>query len=110
MGAEEAYRKYAEELIRFATALVGPSDAGDVVSGALLGCVASRGWPSVRDPRAYLFQAVLNEAKQVRRSAMRRAAREARSEGLLRDVQERSASGRVLGPSRLVCDSALSWC
>ena len=39
--------------------------------------MASPAWLSVRDPRAYLFQAVLNEAKQMRRSAIRRAAREA---------------------------------
>jgi RNA polymerase sigma factor (sigma-70 family) len=78
---EEAYRKYGEELIRFATGLVGPWDAGDVVSGAVEGCIASPAWVSVRDPRAYLFQSVLNEARQVRRSAIRRAAREARAVG-----------------------------
>jgi RNA polymerase sigma factor (sigma-70 family) len=76
---EEAYRRYAEELTRFATGLVGPSDAPDVVSAATLRCFTSEGWPAVSDQRAYLFRAVLNEARQVHRSSRRRARREAKT-------------------------------
>jgi RNA polymerase sigma factor (sigma-70 family) len=75
----EAYRKYSEELIRFATGLVGPSDASDIVSGAIAGCIGSQSWSSVRDPRSYLFRCVLNEARQMRRTDLRRRAREARA-------------------------------
>jgi RNA polymerase sigma factor (sigma-70 family) len=76
---DEAYRKYADELTRFATGLVGPHDASDIVSSALLRCLSSGSWESVRDERSYLYKAVLNRARQVRRSSLRRAAREARS-------------------------------
>jgi RNA polymerase sigma factor (sigma-70 family) len=80
-SAEDVYRKYADDLTRFATGLVGPSDAGDVVSGALLACVTSRGWGEVQDHRAYLHRAVLNQARHLRRSSRRRTAREQRTAG-----------------------------
>jgi RNA polymerase sigma factor (sigma-70 family) len=72
------YEKYADELIRFATALVGPSDAADILSMAVLRVFASRRWPDVHNQRAYLTRAVLNEARMNHRSAMRRRAREHR--------------------------------
>jgi RNA polymerase sigma-70 factor (ECF subfamily) len=75
---EELYGKHAEALTRFATGLVGPSDAPDVVSEAVLRCMASARWMTVRDARPYLYRAVLNQARQSHRSAMRRAARDAR--------------------------------
>jgi RNA polymerase sigma factor (sigma-70 family) len=75
---EAVYEKYAEGLIRFATALVGPTDAADVLSTAVLRCFGSPGWANVRDHRAYLTRAVLNEARMHYRSTMRRRAREER--------------------------------
>ena len=75
---EEIYVKYAEDLTRFATGLVGPGEAADVVSSAVLGCLWSERWSFVEDQRAYLFRAVMNEARRSHRGAMRRAAREAR--------------------------------
>ena len=72
------YEKYAEELTRFATGLVGPHDAGDVVSMAIVRAFGSPAWDGVRDHRAYLYRAVLNEARMNHRSTMRRRAREAR--------------------------------
>jgi RNA polymerase sigma factor (sigma-70 family) len=79
LDLEEAYRKYSDELIRFATGLVGPSDASDIVSSAMASCIGSQSWGSVRDPRRYLFRSVLNEARQAKRSDLRRVAREARA-------------------------------
>ena len=76
-GVAEAYEKHAEDLIRFSTGLVGPTDAADVVSAALLRSFGSQVWPTVRDHRAYLFKAVLNQARMTHRGAMRRRAREA---------------------------------
>ncbi len=76
---EEIYSKYADGLVRFATGLVGPSDAADVVSTAVLRALWSRGWADVRNPQAYLYQAVLNESKMHHRSTMRRRAREHRA-------------------------------
>jgi RNA polymerase sigma-70 factor (ECF subfamily) len=80
---EELYGKHAEELIRFATTLVGPSLAEDVVANAVVRAMTAPAWPSVTEPRAYLFRSVLNEARGLGRSNRRRAHREevaARSE------------------------------
>jgi RNA polymerase sigma-70 factor (ECF subfamily) len=76
---EEVYSKYAGELIRFATGLVGPWDAEDVLSGAVISAMYSRHWPTVKNPRAYLYRSVLNEALQAQRSAASRRVREIRT-------------------------------
>lgn len=76
MTDEEIYRKYAEDLVRFATGLVGPFDAQDVVADACLRAFRSRGWPQVRNPRAYLYRSVLNHARSHYRSTLRRRVRE----------------------------------
>jgi len=76
---ERIYRKHAEELIRFATFLVGPSEAPDVVIDAVLRAFASPAWPGVTQPRAYLFRSVLNEARCRQRSDSRRHRREQRA-------------------------------
>lgn len=73
---EELFTKHAEALTRFATGIVGPHDAEDVVSSAFLSCVEGRRWPGVLDKRAYLFRAVFNQARGVQRSAWRRRRRE----------------------------------
>ena len=72
----EFLEKHADELTRFATAVVGPSEAPDVVSEAFLHCVASRRWPTLSDRRAYLYRAVLNEALATHRSLTRRRQRD----------------------------------
>jgi len=74
----EIYRKHADELVRFASGLVGPSDAGDVLSSAVLRTFTSPAWPSVTNRRAYLYRAVLNEARMWRRSQGRRLVRDDR--------------------------------
>ncbi len=79
MTPEEAFRKHTEELTRFASGLVGPSDAHDVVADGCLKAFASAKWSSLDNPRAYLYRAVLNQARMVSRSAIRRRARELRA-------------------------------
>jgi RNA polymerase sigma-70 factor (ECF subfamily) len=81
MDAEngEIYEKYSEELTRFATFLVGPSDSPDVVVDAALGAFASRDWPVVREQRAYLYRAVLNRARMHARGERRRRTYEQRA-------------------------------
>ena len=75
----EAYRKYSEDLVRFATGLVGPSDGPDLVSAAMVNVLASRSWETVQNERAYLYAAVLNEARHHHRLTMRRRASEVRA-------------------------------
>ena len=74
----EVYGKYADELVRFATGVVGPDDAPDAVSTAVLRTFTSPAWPSVTNHRAYLYRAVLNECRQIERSHRRRVGREQR--------------------------------
>lgn len=75
----ELYEKYAGELVRFATGLVGPTDAADVVADTFVRVLGSRSWPDVDQQRAYLYRALLNEVRMRHRSTMRRRAREIRA-------------------------------
>jgi RNA polymerase sigma factor (sigma-70 family) len=75
----EIYRKHADELTRFATGLVGPTHAPDVVSEAVLRVMNSEPWLRVVDRRAYLFRCVYNEAARFHRATGRRRAREERA-------------------------------
>lgn len=76
---EEPWRKYAEELIRLATFLVGPSDAEDLVVSSYLRAVTSRQWGGVVNHRAFLFRALTNDAANHHRSIARRRTRETRA-------------------------------
>ncbi|MFC2153361.1 RNA polymerase sigma factor [Actinomycetota bacterium] len=83
MGSEitraEVYGKYADDLVRFATGLVGPADGPDVVSDAMVKVLWSDHWGEIRNHRAYLYRSVLNEAHRHHRSTMRRRASEVRA-------------------------------
>lgn len=74
--AEEMYRRHADELMRFATSLVGPSDAADTVSIAFLGALGAGALARSENPRAYLYRCVLNAARSTARSSDRRHRRE----------------------------------
>lgn len=76
MDNEQVYRSYAEELTRYATALVGPADAADVVTDACLKAFDSRSWPQVSNRRAYLYRTVLSVANDHHRSTLSRRLRE----------------------------------
>ena len=90
---EEVYRKHAAELFRYATALVGPMGAADVVADAIVSVFGSDDWASVQNRRAYLYRAVLNAARQTNRESQRRLRREAR--GHIAQDPDRSADVRV---------------
>lgn len=77
MTEDEAFRKYVDELMRFATVLVGPSHAEDVVVEGFLHAFRSPGWPGVQNHRAYLYRVVLNVARSRARGDLRRRRREA---------------------------------
>ncbi len=76
MDDEAVYRNYSEELTRYATGLVGPFDAPDVVTDACIKAFEAKGWPEVTDRRAYLYRTVLNVAKDHHRRTLSRRLRE----------------------------------
>ncbi len=76
MTDREIYEKHADELIRFATALVGPGDAPDMLSTAVVNALGSKQWPHVTNHRAYLYRSVLNATRSWQRSSGRRRTRE----------------------------------
>lgn len=75
----DAYERYAEELVRFATGLVGPDDAQDLVAEAFVRALRSKGWEQVGNHRSYLYRVVVNESRMRYRTTMRRRARERRA-------------------------------
>src|SRR4051794_32827567 len=77
----QGYRKYADALIRFATALAGPNLAEDVLADAVLRVFSSPAWKGVKNRRAYLYRAVLHEAMHAKRSIDRRLRREVAAAG-----------------------------
>lgn len=71
----ECYEKHAEALTRFAVTLVGPADADDVVSEAVVSILS--GLPNeVADMRSYLYRSVANSSRKHWRSIGRRTRRE----------------------------------
>ncbi|HJQ77035.1 MAG TPA: RNA polymerase sigma factor [Acidimicrobiia bacterium] len=81
MDNEQVYRSYSQELTRYATGLVGPFDAPDVVTDACLKAFESRTWPDVVDRRAYLYRTVLSVAQDHHRRTLSRRLREMRAAG-----------------------------
>ena len=75
----EVFEVYGVELTRFATSMVGPSDAQDVLSDALVRCMWSGGWDEVVNQRAYLYRAIASQARMNHRASSSRRDREARA-------------------------------
>ena len=83
LSKSDVFERYGVELTRFATSVVGPTDAQDVVSEALLRTLWSPGWDEVDNQRAYLYRAVVSQARMAHRSDSRRRRRE-REAGTMR--------------------------
>jgi len=75
----DVYAAHASELVQFASSLVGPADAPDVVADAFIRLVRSPVWAHAEDRRALWFRGVVFGARSFHRSASRRRLREARS-------------------------------
>ena len=75
LGQAELWDRHAAELVRYATLLVGPNDAADVVSITFAKFVRS-GHREMEHERAYLFRAVTNTALDQMRSRQRRQVRD----------------------------------
>lgn len=65
----DVYVKYRDDLLRYATSLVGPDRAEDVVSTVVLRTIRGRGLADLDRPHAYLMKGVLNESRSVWRRA-----------------------------------------
>jgi RNA polymerase sigma factor (sigma-70 family) len=80
VSLEDAYRKWADELTRYATALVGSSDAADLVADAFAAMLGrgEEAWCSIGEPRNYLYRVVFNASLMNARGSARRRHREAR--------------------------------
>jgi RNA polymerase sigma factor (sigma-70 family) len=63
----EIWSRHCDELIRYATVLVGPASAEDVVSTVVLRVLQRRALSDLENPRPYLFKGVLNEARTLAR-------------------------------------------
>ena len=74
----ELFVRSRADLVRFATALVGPDDALDVVSEVVVSTLASGRLDRVDDVRAYWFRAVANRSMSWHRSTERRRHRDTR--------------------------------
>lgn len=71
---EQLWHEHADDLLRYATLLVGPDDAGDLVSLALERVARAATRPDAE--RSYLLRTVTNLAIDQSRSRQRRQARE----------------------------------
>ncbi len=76
---ERIYRDHATQLVRYATAIVGPTRAPDAVSDAMVGVLRRGGLEGATNPKAYMFRAVHNAAVDMLTSASRRTKRETRA-------------------------------
>lgn len=68
---EELYTKHKDDLTRYATALVGPNAAEDVVATVVVRVLQRGGFGTLADARPYLFRAVLNETRGLLRKRAR---------------------------------------
>ena len=71
-SADQLWRTYAADLMRFATVLVGPGDAHDIAVEAFLRAAPVAAGATVANPRAYLMRSVANHANDLHRSRERR--------------------------------------
>ena len=77
ISLEEAYRRWADSLVAFASTLTARDEDADAVADVFQRLLADPAtWASVREPRGYLFRCVANAAHANGRSASRRRARE----------------------------------
>lgn len=75
VSTDVLWRQHSLELTRFATMLVGPADASDVVSDVFLR-MERNGTAAMDSPRSYLYRAIVNQANTARRAQVRRRRRD----------------------------------
>lgn len=104
-GTAELYRKHAGDLLRLSSMLVGPGDAEDVFTEAVLNATRSPTWTTLDDDArgAYLYRTVVNQARQWSRSTSRRRRREA-----MWAARERAQSDGMPVPAHEVWEAVAS--
>lgn len=75
---EDAYVRYADDLVRYATLLVPRSAAADIVADTFADLLrnADGAWSAAQHPKGFLFGAVANRARMYHRQNARRRQRE----------------------------------
>ena len=75
---EDAYERYADDLVRYATLLVPRSAAADVVADTFADLLSNTdgAWSNAQHPKGFLFGAVANRARMYHRQTARRHQRE----------------------------------
>jgi RNA polymerase sigma-70 factor (ECF subfamily) len=74
MNESEIYESVRRDLMRYATVLVGPDRAEDVVSTVVTRVLArSGGLSGLLDPKQYLMKSILNEVRTGHRQQLRRS-------------------------------------
>lgn len=68
---EAIWNKHKDELTRYASMLVGPADAEDLVSTVVVRVLNRRRLSDLEDARSYLYRSVLNEARSLVRRRRR---------------------------------------
>lgn len=77
VGAD-IYQEHRSALVGYATALVGPSDAADVVSEAMFSLLKNGRLGVAENPIALMYRAITMKARSMQRSGFRRRQREER--------------------------------
>lgn len=78
VDVDELFLRCRADLVRFATALVGPDDALDLVSEVVMATLVGGRLERIEDVRAYWFSSVANRSMSWHRSAQRRRRRDTR--------------------------------
>lgn len=78
VSLEDAYDRYADDLVRYATVLVSRTAAADVVADTFADLLRHPDgpWSSAQDVKGFLFGAVANRARMHHRQNTRRRQRE----------------------------------
>lgn len=76
VDVDELFVRCRADLVRFATALVGPDDALDLVSEVVTSTLAGGRLDRIEDVRAYWFRSVANRSFSWHRTAQRRRRRD----------------------------------
>lgn len=69
---DAVWRAHSDQLVRFAGALVGPDDAPDLAAEVLFASAEAILGGEIRNPTAFLYGAVSNRARDLKRARERR--------------------------------------